>query len=134
MVARLVLLKTAKSITDPLTRHSLNELYYLTKKRETELIRLGYEYVCLWEHEFREQLQNNKEMKEYVSGIDITDRLNPRDAFFGGRTNALKLYHECTEPGETIEYFDFTRYMWLKMFLYIYIYMNFCSAYQLFGL
>lgn len=100
-----------KSTRDPLTRHSLNELYYLTKKRERELTHLGYEYVCIWEHEFREQLKNNEEMKEYVSALDITDRLNPRDAFFGGRTNAIKLYHECTEPGETIEYFDFTRYV-----------------------
>ena len=33
----------------------------------------------------------------------------PRDSFFGGRTNAIKLYHEVKEPEETIEYFDLTR-------------------------
>ena len=33
--------------------------------------------------------------------------LNPRDALFGGRTNAFKLYHKC-EAGEKIKYYDFT--------------------------
>lgn len=95
--------------TDPTTRHSINELYYMTKKREMELKRRGYEYVCIWEHEFREQLEKDDKMREYVSTLDVTDRLNPRESFFGGRTNAIKLYHECKEPGETIEYYDFTR-------------------------
>ena len=50
-------------------------------------------------------------MKEYVSSLDIMDRLNPRDSFFGGRTNAIKLYHETDKPGETIEHYDYTRYV-----------------------
>lgn len=83
----------------------MSELYYVTKKKETDLKRLGYRYVCIWEHEFRDQLKTNREMSEYVSKLDITERLNPRDSFFGGRTNAIKLYHEVTELGETIEYF-----------------------------
>ncbi|KAL0151605.1 hypothetical protein M9458_053088 [Cirrhinus mrigala] len=35
------------------------------------------------------------------------ERLNPRDALFGGRTNAFKLYHKAAE-GEVIRYVDFT--------------------------
>ena len=91
-----------------MTKHSMNELYYLTKERERELKRLGYGYVCIWEHEFHQLLATDDQMKQYVSALDVTDRLNVRDSFFGGRTNAIKLYHECTEPGETIEYYDFT--------------------------
>jgi hypothetical protein len=34
-------------------------------------------------------------------------KLNPRDALFGGRTNAAKLYHLC-ERNEKIRYYDFT--------------------------
>ncbi|XP_063446821.1 uncharacterized protein LOC134726353 [Mytilus trossulus] len=55
-----------------------------------------------------EQLQQDEEIRAYVSSIEVTDRLDPRDSFFGGRTNAIRLYHETTEPGETIEYYDFT--------------------------
>lgn len=48
-------------------------------------------------------------MKDYITSLDVMDRLNPRDSFFGGRTNAIKLYHEVEKPGETIEYYDYTR-------------------------
>ena len=36
-------------------------------------------------------------MREYVSTLDLTDRLNLRDCVFGGTPNAIKLNHECTE-------------------------------------
>ncbi|KAK1792083.1 hypothetical protein P4O66_001863 [Electrophorus voltai] len=35
------------------------------------------------------------------------ERLNPRDALFGGRTNALQLYYTA-QPGGRIDYYDFT--------------------------
>ena len=81
------------------------------------LKKLGYKYVCIWEHDFKKQLKDNVEMREYVSTLDIEGRLCPRDSFFGGRTNAIKLYHQIEEPGETIEYLDFTRYVFNVKFL-----------------
>ena len=39
--------------------------------------------------------------------LDIVAPLNPRDAVCGGRTNAIKLYHQ-TETDEDIDYYDFT--------------------------
>lgn len=87
----------------------MNELYYMTKKKEADLLALGFHYKSIWEHEFYHQLKVDTSMRDYVSSLDIVDRLDPRDSFFGGRTNAIKLFHETTEPGETIEYYDFTR-------------------------
>ncbi|CAG2242132.1 unnamed protein product [Mytilus edulis] len=46
-----------------MTKHSMNELYYLTRKKERELIRLGYKYVCIWEHEFHHQLDLDDPMR-----------------------------------------------------------------------
>ena len=42
--------------------------------------------------------------------------LSPRDAFFGGRTNALKLHYESKEDeGEQIKYVDMTSlYPWVN--------------------
>ena len=97
----------------------MSELYYMTKQKEKDLRLLGYQYVCVWEHEFYDQMRNDADMKEYVSKLEITDRLRPRDSFFGGRTNAIKLYHEVKEPNETIEYFDFTRLVFLKNFIHV---------------
>ena len=46
-------------------------------------------------------------MKTYVNNLDLTTRLKPKDSFFGGRTNALKLHHKVNE-NERIKYADFT--------------------------
>lgn len=88
----------------------MNELYYATRNKETYLKRIGYKYVCIWEHNYHLNMKKEEGMKEYVSSLDIRSRLKPRDSFFGGRTNAIKLYHQTEEPGETIEYYDYTRY------------------------
>ena len=44
-------------------------------------------------------------LKDFVDTIDIITPLNPREAFFGGRTNAIKLYHKV-EENEEIHYKD----------------------------
>ena len=87
----------------------MNELYYMTKRKENYLKRIGYRYVCIWEHEYLQNMTLEEGMKDYITSLDVMDRLNPRDSFFGGRTNAIKLYHEVEKPGETIEYYDYTR-------------------------
>ncbi|XP_028412509.1 uncharacterized protein LOC114535345 [Dendronephthya gigantea] len=46
-------------------------------------------------------------MRNFFQNYDIVDPLEPRDAFFGGRTNAAKLFHECKDD-EKISYLDFT--------------------------
>ena len=68
---------------------------------------LGYKYVCLWEHDWLKKVKDDPDVREYVVGLDIQDRLDPRDSFFGGRTNASKLRYEVSE-GERIMYVDFT--------------------------
>ena len=42
-------------------------------------------------------------MKRYFDQYEAVEPLEPRDAFFGGRTNAAKLYHQC-EGDEKIRY------------------------------
>ena len=44
-------------------------------------------------------------MKDYFENVDIRDPLDPREAFFGGRTNATFLKKTCGE-GERIDYLD----------------------------
>ena len=61
----------------------------------------------MWEHEFKDQAARNKELRDFIAQLDLESRLDPRESFFGGRTNACRLFHETT-PGETIRYADFT--------------------------
>ena len=48
--------------------------------------------------------------------LKLVDPLDPRDAFFGGRTNAVKLHHEVDQAnGEKIKYIDVTSlYPWVN--------------------
>lgn len=97
-----------------------------TLKRKTEettekLRRLGYNVVEKWEHEFVSEKSRNGELQQFLITHAIEDRLDPREAFFGGRTNALKLQHQGNA-----KYVDFTSlYPWvifLSFFLRFYIY------------
>ena len=46
-------------------------------------------------------------IQQYVNGLDIQDRLDVRDAFFGGRCENYKKHDTCGD-GERIRYLDFT--------------------------
>ncbi|XP_046582182.1 uncharacterized protein LOC124289622 [Haliotis rubra] len=91
----------------PRTQQSLSELYALTMKRNEFWKSQGYNLVTLWEHEFTEKVRSMPELKNFVEKLDLQERLDVRDSFFGGRTNAIKLYYEASED-EEILYQDFT--------------------------
>jgi hypothetical protein len=82
-------------------------LYVRTAKREQELRSKGYKVTSIWEHEFHQLLKSDVAAKTFTEGLEVVDRLKPRDAFFGGRTNACRL-HYAVEEGESIKYMDFT--------------------------
>ncbi len=45
----------------------------------------------------KRELEEDERMRRYFEGYDLVDPLQPRDAFFGGRTNATKLFHQCED-------------------------------------
>ena len=50
----------------------------------------------IWEHEWDELVQDIINVKDFCKSVDIRPALKPREAVFGRRTNAAKLYHVCT--------------------------------------
>lgn len=60
---------------------ALDELFKMTTKRERELKELGYKLVIVWEHQFRYQLTKNTELQQFVSTLDLQDKLDPRESF-----------------------------------------------------
>ncbi|XP_074653614.1 uncharacterized protein LOC141907771 [Tubulanus polymorphus] len=84
----------------------MEELYQSTNQKTDFLRSRGYTVVTLWEHAYIEMLANDVGFREFVVGnTDIVDGIDPRDAFFGGRTNAIKLHH-VVENDERIKYID----------------------------
>ena len=76
-----------------------------TRKKMQDLTNKGYHVVEMWECELDKKLEEDEEMKRYFDEYKIIDPLNPRDAFYGGRTNATKLFHTC-EGDEEIRYYS----------------------------
>jgi hypothetical protein len=99
------------------------EAYDRTLERQDFLERQGYRVRVAWECDVQRDLRRNRGMKEYYATIDINgayffslfvclmvmhyilcaDPMDSREAFYGGRTNAVKLYHQVAE-GEKIMY------------------------------
>ncbi|XP_031355210.1 uncharacterized protein LOC116179552 [Photinus pyralis] len=80
------------------------------EKTEATSVRIraaGYNLVEMWECDFKTYLINNPDIAEFLENHNVVknEPLNPRDGFFGGRTNAVKLYHK-TEGDEVIRYLD----------------------------
>lgn len=91
----------------PRTKESVEELFAKTLKKQEHIKSIGMNLKYIWEHEFTELLQTNDTARTFVESLDIQDRLNPRDSFYGGRTNAIKLRKDV-EGDQRIRYVDFT--------------------------
>ena len=92
---------------NPMKKQTMEQLRRKTQQKAQFIINEKYNYIEIWEHEWDELVKSNKEINNFVSNSSISIHLKPRDALFGGRTNAAKLHHMCNE-GEQIKYYDFT--------------------------
>lgn len=63
--------------------------------------------IEIWECEFDQLTKTDEDLKLFINSLEIRERIKPRDALFGGRTNASKLYHKAKE-NEIILHYDFT--------------------------
>ncbi|GFY73808.1 uncharacterized protein TNIN_455191 [Trichonephila inaurata madagascariensis] len=86
----------------------------LRQKKESVIDMLrqrGYNIIQMLEHDFVHR-KKTEQFKEFLLQHEVTDRLNPRDTFFGGRTNGIKLFFEgCAK------YIDFTSlYPWVNKY------------------
>ncbi|XP_050066357.1 uncharacterized protein LOC126555480 [Aphis gossypii] len=79
--------------TNPVNKHSMTDLYNNTIRRTTQLKENGYQVEEIWSCKWRKHA-DYKQMMQYPD--DVIVPLNPRDAFFGGRTNATKLMLETS--------------------------------------
>lgn len=66
-----------------------------------------YIVIEMWECDFNSMVRTGMDMQNFFANHPELRQtpLDPRNAFFGGRTNAVKLYHKCKE-NERIHYMD----------------------------
>ena len=89
--------------------HTKRQMNEATLQKQQQLQALGYCVItpceCQWD-----RLRQRPDVAAFVNSRQFTvPSLNPRDAFFGGRTNAVRLWYEIDEDqGEEIRYVDVT--------------------------
>ncbi|XP_018107332.1 uncharacterized protein LOC108710705 [Xenopus laevis] len=92
---------------NPVTKTTYGQLHHKTEVRKDILKSEGYKVREIWEHEWKQLLEKDNGLRNFLLEMNFPEPLEPRDALYGGRTNAVKLYHKAA-PGEKIFYYDFT--------------------------
>ena len=80
---------------NPISQKTMEQLYKDTVRKVKYLKDRGLEVEQKWGCELKKEMEEDEEMKRFFDQYEIIDPLQPRDAFYGGRTNATKLFHEC---------------------------------------
>ena len=75
----------------------MDQLYKDTQRKVKYLKGRGFNVEQKWGCQFKKELKQGGEMRQFMEDHEFVDPLKPRDAFYGGRTNAAKLYHACED-------------------------------------
>lgn len=91
----------------------MSVLHERTLARQADIELRGFKYESIWESEWDALMKSDTSVRDVIADSDVAAPLEPRDAFFGGRTNASQLYY-C-EPKDCSS---------IKVY-----YVDFCSLY-----
>ena len=80
---------------NPVSQKTMEQLYMDTIMKISYLKDQGFRVVEKWGCELKKDREEDEEMNQFFQQNKIIDPLQPRDAFYGGRTNATKLFHQC---------------------------------------
>ena len=82
-----------KELENPQQNKTMGELESQFLDKVRDLTRAGYKVEVIWGCEFK-KLQGDPDYKQFEQEIEksVVPPLNARDALFGGRTNACKLF------------------------------------------
>ena len=93
---------------------TVQELFNATEAKRMALLRAGFTVIELWECQWDHQVETNEAVKNFLCSFDLVAPMEPRDAFYGGRTGAVAL-HAVAGEGEEIRYCDITSlYPWVN--------------------
>ncbi|XP_048588877.1 uncharacterized protein LOC125572419 [Nematostella vectensis] len=92
---------------NPQTYLTRSELYDKTLERRAAIVARGYRYVEVWECDFDKTLAEDPTLAALAVEMEREVPLNPRDAFFGGHTNAITLREVVNDlPEDSKIYYD----------------------------
>lgn len=87
----------------------MEEFYQRTLEKRRYLESLEYTYPQMWvkcESDFDRAIESTEEMKSFIEHLEIASPLQPRDVFFGGRTEAFKLHAQADEHFDLFQNYE----------------------------
>lgn len=81
-------------------RENMDLRYRNTTNKINHLKSLNYNVIEMWDCDFKDLQNINFDIHAFVDSLTIEEPLNPRDAFFGGRTEMFRKY--CKAVSHTI--------------------------------
>ena len=86
---------------------TVEEVCQATFKKAAMLREVGYTVIEEWEFHFKQEKKANVELQAFLKELEMVEPINPRDAFYGGRTGAVSLHCKAALP-DLIKYADVT--------------------------
>ena len=84
----------------------MDDVFALRQEKHDLLRQQGYFVRSIWECEWSRRRAADPAIRTFLQTHQTPRLLDPRDPFFGGRTNAYQLYRHV-EGDERILYYDF---------------------------
>ena len=95
---------------------TIQEVYDETLKKAAMLRQAGHTLIEKWECEFKKDKATDANLQAFLQDLELVPPLNPRDAFYGGRTGAVTHHCQVQEP-DLIKYADATSlYSWVNKY------------------
>ena len=90
------------------------KLHQATLNKRMALLRAGYTVIEMWECQWDRLVENEPAVSQFLRSFDLAPPMEPREAFFSGRTGAVAL-HAVAGECEEIRYVDVTTlYPWVN--------------------
>jgi hypothetical protein len=99
---------------DPTTKNhkvdtTMGELHGHVVHRKEWFLAAGYKCTYMWECAFKKEVEGSPRLQAIRDANAKFEPLNPRDAFFGGRTEPFRSHWVAPNDGsEALKYLDFT--------------------------
>jgi hypothetical protein len=73
--------------------------------RQQSIEDAGHQVITIWEHEYRQLVTTDKALAKFVEANPVLEAMNPRDGYFGGRTEVFQM-NAKSEGDVKIYYYD----------------------------
>jgi G:T-mismatch repair DNA endonuclease (very short patch repair protein) len=110
----------SRDTVNPVNHLSMHDLRQRILEKIQFLKDAGYNVVEIWTCDIDRQLETDPEMKTFLERFEISESLQPRESFFGGRTNATPFFDEA-QPDEKVHYLDFCCLYPCCVFQYVFV-------------